>query len=57
MLFSTNLSTELFEYAQGFNVSSDDLKALLIKNVDAIFDDTSKEWLMQKIQAYRPWKV
>lgn len=49
MLFSTNLSTELFEYAKGFNVSSEDLKALLVRNVDAIFDETCKEWLLQKI--------
>ncbi len=53
MLFSTNISTELFEYAKGFKASSQELKDLMLKNVDAIFDDSCKEWLREKIQSYR----
>ncbi len=49
MLFSTNISTELFEYAKAFDVSSEDLKQLMLKGVDAIFDETCKEWLSSKI--------
>jgi hypothetical protein len=53
MLFSTNISTELFEYAKGFKVAGHELKALMLKNVDAIFDDGCKVWLQEKIQSYR----
>ena len=49
MLFSTNLSTEMFEYTKAFNVSAQDMKKLLIRNVEAIFDDTCKDWLRAKI--------
>jgi len=45
MLFSTNISTELFEYATAFQSTGEKLKAMLLRNVDAIFDDESKEWL------------
>ena len=55
MLFSTNISTELFEYAHNFGVSAEELKELLIRNVDAIFDDSCKEWLRERIQNYRIW--
>ena len=53
MLFSTNISTEMFEFAKGFKVSTQQLKELLLRNVNAIFDDSCKEWLTNKIQAYR----
>ena len=47
MLFSTNLSTEMFEFANAFQVNSSHLKALLLRNVDAIFDDSLKPWLRE----------
>lgn len=53
MLFSTNISTELFEYSKAFDVSSEELKALLIENVEAIFDESCKDWLKAKIVSYR----
>jgi hypothetical protein len=53
MLFSTNISTELFEYMKGFEVDCQNMKELLLKNVEAIFDDGSKEWLREKIANYR----
>jgi len=43
MLFSTNHSSELFEYANGFKVTSQEAKDLLLRNVDAMFDDSAKE--------------
>lgn len=45
MLFSTNISTELFEYSKAFDVCSEDLKQLMLKAADAIFDESCKEWL------------
>jgi len=54
MLFSTNISTELFEYCKAFDVTSERLKEIMLKSVDAIFDSKCKEWLRGKIQAYRP---
>ena len=53
VLFSTNISTELFEFAHGFAISAADLKARLLRNVDAIFDDSCKEWLRSHIASYR----
>jgi adenosine deaminase len=53
MLFSTNISTELFEFAKGFKVSTEDLKALLVRNVDAIFDESCKEEIRAQIEKYR----
>lgn len=53
VLFSTNLSTELFEYAHAFGITAQDLKDRLVRNVDAIFDDSCKEWLRGQIESYR----
>ena len=53
MLFSTNISTELFEYCNAFGVQGDELKALLKRNVDAIFDEKCKEELATEIESYR----
>jgi len=53
MLFSTNISTELFEYAKGFDVSSEDLKRMMERSVDSIFAEDCKEWLREKITKYR----
>jgi len=53
MLFSTNISTELFEFAKGFKVSTEDLKALLVRNVDAIFDEDCKGEIREQIEKYR----
>ena len=44
---------ELFEYAHGFNITVQNLKDQLVRNVDAIFDDSCKEWLRNQIQSYR----
>lgn len=54
MLFGTNLSNELFEFAKAVKASTRDLKGLLEKNVDAIFasDDETKEWLRDKITKF-----
>lgn len=49
VLFSTNISTELFEYAHGFNITPAQLKERLIRNADTIFDDSCKEWLRTTI--------
>ena len=53
VLFSTNLSTELFEYAHAFSITVESLKERLVRNVDAIFDESSKEWLRNSILSYR----
>jgi adenosine deaminase len=53
MLFSTNISTELFEFANAFQVTGKQLKAQLLRNVDAIFDDSLKPWLKEQIESYR----
>ena len=53
MLFSTNLSTELFEYAQSFQVTVPKLKERILRGVDAIFDESCKEWLRKTIEDYR----
>lgn len=53
MLFSTNISTELFEYSKAFDVSSLELKDLMLKGVNSIFDESCKEWLGDSIQKYR----
>lgn len=38
LLFNTNISMELFEFAKAVKITEvSDLKELLIKNVDAIF--------------------
>jgi hypothetical protein len=44
VLFGTNLSNELFEFSKAVKASTRDLKALLEKNVEAIFatDDETK---------------
>ena len=46
MLFSTNISTELFEYAKGFRLTGKQLKERMELACEAIFDDTQKEWLL-----------
>jgi predicted nucleotidyltransferase len=53
VLFGTNLSNELFEYAKAVGAETKDLKKLLIRNVDAIFDDSLKPWLRETIEKYR----
>lgn len=53
VLFGTNLSNELFEYAKSFKLKPVDLKEMLIRNVDAIFDEDSKEWLRDIITNFR----
>lgn len=53
MLFSTNISTELFEFSNAFAVTAEALKDRLIRNVDTIFDDSCKEWLRSQIESYR----
>jgi len=53
MLFSTNISTELFEYGHAFSITTSDMKERLVRNADAIFDESCKEWLREQISAYR----
>lgn len=45
MLFSTHHGTEMFEFANAVEANPTDLKELLLKNVDAIFCENSKEWV------------
>ena len=47
------MQSEMFEYARGFKQTTEQLRALLLKNVDAIFDDSCKEELKKTIEAYR----
>lgn len=53
VLFGTNLSNEMFEFAKAMNVETKDLKALLLRNVDAIFDDTLKDWVRESINKFK----
>jgi hypothetical protein len=53
VLFGTNLSNELFEYAKAVKADPKDLKELLLRNVDAIFDESLKPWLRETIEKYR----
>jgi predicted nucleotidyltransferase len=52
-LFGTNLSNELFEYAKAVGAETKDLKELLLRNIDAIFDEDLKPYLREKIEKYR----
>ena len=52
MLFANNNSHELFEYAKAVGATSKDLKELLLRNVEAIFDEDSKPWLRALIERY-----
>ena len=54
MLFSSNLSTEMFEYANSFQKDSQHLKDQMVKGVDACFcDDKTKEWLRETIDRFK----
>ena len=53
VLFSTNISTELFEYGHAFAITTADLKERLVRNADAIFDESCKEWLREQISNHR----
>ena len=54
VLFGTNLSNEMFEFAKANKATTKDLKALLIRNVDAIFapDQETKDWVRVKIEKF-----
>jgi hypothetical protein len=53
MLFGTNISNELFEFGKAVKETTRDLKALLERNVDAIFAcDETKEWVRGKISRF-----
>lgn len=46
VLFGTNLSHEMFEYAKAMKLTAKDIKKLLLRNVDAVFaNDDIKAWL------------
>jgi len=47
MLMSTNISTEYFEYCNAYAITLEQMKQRLVRNVDAIFDDSCKEWLRE----------
>eukprot|EP00347_Sterkiella_histriomuscorum_P010625 403375548 len=53
LLFANNNSHELFEYAKAVGATSKDLKELLLRNVEAIFDEDSKPWLRALIERYQ----
>ena len=53
VLFGTNIANEMFEYAKAVNVSATQLKALLLRNVAAIFaDDEVKAWVTAQIEKF-----
>ena len=52
VLFGTNISQELLEYAKAVQAEPKDLKEQLLKNVEAIFDEEAKEWLRDQITKY-----
>ena len=52
MLFGTNISNEVFEYAKALNITPAQLKELLLRNVEAIFDEGEKEWLRDQVEKY-----
>lgn len=52
VLFGTNLSNELFEYANATNSDIKNLKQLLLRNVDAVFDENVKESLRKQINQF-----
>lgn len=43
----------MFEFAKGVKAQSADLKEMMQKNVSAIFDENSKEWLADVVAKYR----
>jgi adenosine deaminase len=53
MLFSTHHSTEYFEFANAVDAGPKEFEAILLKNVDAIFDESAKDWLRETLAAYR----
>lgn len=53
VLMSTNISTEYFEYCNAYAITLEQMKERLVRNVDAIFDDSCKEWLREQIAGYR----
>lgn len=57
MLFGTNISNEVFEYAKALNITPAQLKELLLRNVEAIFDEGEKEWLRDQVEKYSCWGI
>ena len=53
MLFSTNHSTEWFEFANAFQLTGGECKQMLLRSVNAIFDDNKKQWLTEKVEGFR----
>jgi len=43
---------ELFEYAKAVGADTKDLKELLLRNVDAIFDEEAKDWTRATIEKF-----
>jgi hypothetical protein len=54
VLFGTNLSNELFEFAKAVKANTRDLKTLLERNATAIFaeDDETRDWVKGKISKF-----
>jgi len=54
MLFSTNLSTEWFEYAKAFNLTCLQMRAQTLKAVDAAFcDEETKAWVRERVERFQ----
>ena len=49
VLFGTNISNEMFEYAKAVGGDIKQIKELLLRNVDSIFDEESKVWVKSQI--------
>lgn len=45
VLFGTNISNEWFEFVQAFSIETKEMKEMLLRSVDGIFDESSKEWV------------
>lgn len=55
MLFGTNISLEMFEFAKAVKASTSDLKSLLTRNAEkALFakDEETREWVKQQIARF-----
>jgi adenosine deaminase len=55
MLFGTNISNEMFEFAKAVNATTADLKQLLLRNAEgALFamDEETRLWVRQQIERF-----
>jgi len=46
------MMNEMFEYAKAVGATTKDLKDLLLRNVDAMFDEECKDWVRSTIEKF-----